>query len=127
MQKEDVQRWLDAYVDAWKSYDPAQIAALFSADAEYRYHPFDEEPVVGAAAIAKSWVEDDPQDDPGTYDAHYTPAAVDGEIAVATGVSRYYTDATRVTLDREYHNAYFLRFDGAGKCVAFTEYYMKRP
>jgi hypothetical protein len=34
-----VQDWLHLYVAAWISYDPAEIAALFSADAEYRYHP----------------------------------------------------------------------------------------
>ena len=27
---------------AWKSYDREQIGALFSDDAVYRYHPYDE-------------------------------------------------------------------------------------
>jgi len=31
--------WLDDYVAAWRSYDPEAIGALFSEDAEYRYHP----------------------------------------------------------------------------------------
>ena len=51
------QAWLDRYVAAWKSYDPAAIGALFSEDAEYRYHPEDE-PVVGRAAIVADWLED---------------------------------------------------------------------
>ena len=126
MNRDDVQRWLDAYVEAWQTYDPDQVATLFSAEAEYRYHPFDEEPAKGGAAIAASWVEEDRRDEPGTFDAHYEPVAVDGDIAVATGVSRYYTDATRSTLDREYGNAFLMRFDSEGRCVAFTEYYMKR-
>ena len=42
MTRADVQRWLDRYVAAWKSYDAAEIADLFSAEAEYRYHPWDE-------------------------------------------------------------------------------------
>ena len=40
--REGVSRWLDAYVAAWKSYDRDQIAALFSDDVEYRFHPYDE-------------------------------------------------------------------------------------
>jgi len=34
------QRWLDRYVGAWKTYDEGAIGALFSEDAEYRYHPW---------------------------------------------------------------------------------------
>ena len=30
------QRWLDAYVEAWRTYDPAGIGELFGEDAEYR-------------------------------------------------------------------------------------------
>ncbi|HEX6709524.1 MAG TPA: hypothetical protein VF068_04270 [Rubrobacter sp.] len=37
-----VQRWIDAYVDAWHTYDPAAIGALFAEDATYAYHPYDE-------------------------------------------------------------------------------------
>ena len=37
MNREDVNRWLAAYIDAWKSYDRDRIGALFSEDAEYRY------------------------------------------------------------------------------------------
>ena len=82
------QAWLDRYVAAWRSYDPAAIGDLFSEDATYRYHPEDE-PVRGRGAIVASWLED--RDEPGTYDAHYEPLAIDGEEHVARGWSRYYT------------------------------------
>ena len=36
------QSWLNRYVDAWLSYDPDDVAALFSEDVTYRYHPYDE-------------------------------------------------------------------------------------
>ena len=42
MDLESAQTWLNRYVDAWLSYDPAEIAALFSEDVAYRYHPYDE-------------------------------------------------------------------------------------
>src|SRR5688572_28258918 len=28
MKREDVQAWIDAYVEAWRTYDPTEIAAL---------------------------------------------------------------------------------------------------
>src|SRR5207244_12026983 len=52
---ETVQDWLDAYARAWETYDPEQIAALFSEGAEYRWHPADE-PTVGRYEIVRAWV-----------------------------------------------------------------------
>ena len=37
--REHVQRWLDDYVAAWRSYDADEIRALFAPDASYAYHP----------------------------------------------------------------------------------------
>ena len=54
MTNDDVQRWLDRYVVAWKSYDVAAIGDLFTGEAEYRYHPGDE-PIVGREAIRAYW------------------------------------------------------------------------
>ncbi len=51
---DDVQGWLDRYVEAWQSYDPGAIGDLFSADADYRYHPNDE-PVRGRDAIVADY------------------------------------------------------------------------
>ena len=53
MTADDVQRWLDAYIAAWVSYDEADIAALFTEDAEYRYDAF-RKPIVGSAATSPS-------------------------------------------------------------------------
>ena len=100
MEREDVARWLDAYVEAWKSYDREAIAALFSDDVEYRYHPYDE-PIVGREAVVESWLgegehEDASSRDPeGTYDASYAPVAVDGDVAVATGSQHLHAGAGR--------------------------------
>jgi hypothetical protein len=44
MDRESVQAWLDKYIEAWRTYDPAQIGDLFSEDALYFYSPFDDEP-----------------------------------------------------------------------------------
>jgi hypothetical protein len=128
MTHSDVQAWLDRYVDAWKRYDAEAIGSLFAAEAEYRYHPWDE-PVRGRAAIVRSWLEPDgaasSRDAPGTYDARYEPYAVDGDRAVARGSSDYFTaDGTH---ERRYHNVFLLRFDGEGRCTSFTELFILEP
>ena len=41
MEPGDVARWLDDYVEAWRTYDPDAIVALFAEEIEYRYHPYD--------------------------------------------------------------------------------------
>jgi hypothetical protein len=128
-----VQAWLDRYVAAWKSYDAAEIGDLFSDDAVYRYHPYDEGEAVerGRDAIVRSWVEPagsaSQRDEPGTYDARYEPWAVDGRRAVAVGTSTYWTDASRATIQDVFHNVYLLEFDAEGRCSAFTEWFMARP
>jgi hypothetical protein len=92
------------------------------ADAEYRYHPYDAEPVRGRDAIVASWLDEENEAERDKSEASYEPYAVEGNAAVAIGSSRYYTDASRRTLDKEYFNAFLLRFDSEGKCASFTEY-----
>src|SRR5436190_859697 len=57
MTPDEVQRWLDAYLDAWKTYDGPAIEALFSEDVAYRYHPYDD-PITGRDAVVASWLGD---------------------------------------------------------------------
>ena len=128
MTHDDVQAWLDRYVAAWRSYDPDEVAALFTADAEYRYHPWDD-PVRGREVIVRSWLAPDgdasSRDEPGTYEARYEPYAVTGDRAVAVGSSDYL--AGTGTVDRRYHNVFLLRFDASGRCASFTEWFMLEP
>ena len=76
MTREDVDRWLADYVEAWKTYDPDQIAALFTEDIAYRYHPYDD-PIEGRDEVVKAWraegdhPEAGTRDEPGTYEAEY--------------------------------------------------------
>lgn len=117
-----VAEWLANYREAWRSYDPSAIGALFSEDASYRYHPYDE-PLLGRDAIVASWLEE--RDAQGTYDGGYEPLVVTGDLAVATGTSTY--KAADVPEDRVYDNCFILRFDDEGRCTEFTEWYMQRP
>jgi ketosteroid isomerase-like protein len=123
--------WLKRYVDAWISYDPDDISALFSEDIAYRYHPYDE-PIVGRDAVVASWLGESESDNastrdaPGTYDAEYSPIAVDGDTVVATGTTRY-RELPDGPVVRIYENCFIMRFDNQGRCREFTEYYIRRP
>lgn len=117
MTRDDVARWLDAYVEAWRTYDTEAINELFAGDAEYRYHPWDE-PLRGRAAIVADWLDN--RDDPGTWRAEYHPWAIDGDRAVAVG-STHYEEADG---DKTYHNVFLCRFDDDGRCREFTEIYL---
>lgn len=131
MTKEDVDRWLADYVEAWNTYDAEQIAALFSEDIAYRYHPYDD-PIEGRDEVVKAFraegdhPEAGTRDDPGTYEAEYRCIAVDGDVAVATGFSSY-KDSADGPVVRVYDNCFVMRFDDDGRCCEFTEWYMRRP
>jgi hypothetical protein len=113
--------WLDRYVRAWETYEPKAIGDLFSEGATYTYHPFDE-PVVGRVAIVASWLHS--KDKPGTYEAHYEPIAIDGDVAVVNGRSRYFEDSTRSELVRQWDNIFVIRFDEDGACLSFREWFV---
>ncbi len=131
MTPDEVQRWLDAYLDAWKTYDRPAIEALFSEDVAYRYHPYDD-PITGRDAVVASWLGDgqhagaSTRDEPGTYAGSYRPVAVDGDVAVAVGMSTY-SERPGGPVTTTYDNCWVIRFDGEGRCREFTEWYMKRP
>ncbi len=124
MDRTGFQRWLDAYVEAWKSYDAGSIGDLFADDAAYYSQPWGE-PVRGREAIVASWLDN--RDTPGAYDASYEPLLMGEDGGVAAGRSLYYTDASRSTLEHEYHNLFLVRFDEAGRCREFRDWYTARP
>jgi hypothetical protein len=131
MDREAAQDWLNRYVGAWISYDPDDISGLFSEDIAYRYHPYDQ-PIVGRDSVVASWLGElgsgdaSTRDEPGTHEAAYSPVAVDGDIVVATGTSRY-RELPGGPVVRTYENCFVMRFDGEGRCREFAEYYIRRP
>jgi ketosteroid isomerase-like protein len=128
---ESAQDWLNRYLSAWLSYDPDEIAALFSDDVTYRYHPYDDG-IVGRDAVVASWLGENAapgastRDAPGTYEAEYAPVAIDGDAVVATGTSRY-RETPDGPIVRSYKNCFVMHFDGEGRCRDFTEYYVREP
>jgi ketosteroid isomerase-like protein len=123
MTRDDVRAWLDRYVEAWRANAPGPIEALFTDDAVYSYRPWDSDDRTfrGHDAIVTSWLDE--PDEPGGWDAHYEPYAVEDDRAVAVGWSRY--APTGDEPERIFHNAYLLRFAPDGRCSSFHEFYME--
>ena len=130
MTREDVDRWLADYVEAWMTYDRAKVEALFAEDISYRYHPGDD-PIEGRSAVVASWLGEEEnedasdRDEPGTYEAAYRAVAVDGDVAVATGTSSY-REKPDGPIVRIYDNCFVMRFDSEGRCREFTEWFVQR-
>jgi len=111
------QAWLDRYIDAWRSSDASAVGNLFSANARYFFGPYGD-PVVGRDAIVANWMTD--PDAPGSWEAEYRPLAIDGDVAIAIGESRY-TDG------RTFSNIFACQFDADGRCREFREWFMEQP
>jgi hypothetical protein len=111
--------WLDGYVAAWRSGDGQAIAALFSPEARYSYRA-GRLVVEGRDAIVSAWLEDDAGE---RWEARYEPLALDGEVHVAQGWTRYFLEDG--SLEQEYSNIFVCRFDDAGRCSEFTEWWMR--
>ena len=114
---EQTQAWLDAYVEAWRTYDPESVGALFTDDVAYAYTPVDE-PVRGRDAIVADWLKD--RDEPGSWQASYRPLVVEGDRAIAVGRTTYADGRT-------FENLYVLRFADDRRCAELTEWYWRHP
>jgi ketosteroid isomerase-like protein len=109
-------RWVEGYVSAWNSNDPAEIGALFSEDAEYVREPYTPA-VVGRDAIVADWLAH--RDEPGETTFTWQTVALTDEVAVVRGETTY--------PGRAYSNLWLIRFDADGRCRSFTEFWMQHP
>jgi SnoaL-like domain len=123
MDVEATQRWLDRYVEAWRSYDPDAIRALFTEDADYYTAPF-RKPWHGHGEILAGWEER--RDAPDSWECEYEAIAATDDTGVGQGWTRYFTE-DRSGIETEYANVFVMRFESDGPCREFTEFYFKRP
>ena len=113
---EAVAGWVERYVRAWESNDPAEIGALFTDDARYFTEPF-REPWVGREAIVAGWLG--VRDEPGSWTFRWEPPAVAGDTAYVRGWTAY------ADPPREYSNLWVIRLEGDGCAREFTEWWMR--
>ncbi len=115
MNAESTAAWVERYVATWESNDPAAIGDLFAEDATYRQRP-DDDPWQGRDGIIAGWLEN--KDDPGAWTFRSEVLAVADDLAFVRGWT-HYTDPP------DYLNLWVLQFDGDGRCVDFTEWWMQ--
>ena len=111
-------QWVEAYVRAWNTNDPAEIGALFTEDAVYLTEPYSE-PWRGRNAIVAGWIEN--RDEPGQTTFDWQPLLETPELSILTGTTVYRDP------DRTYSNLWLVRFDPDGRCREFVEWWMKHP
>ena len=111
-----VQRWVEGYLAAWESNEPAAIKALFTPDGQYRSRPY-YEPKTGHEEIIADWLER--KDERDTWEARFEPMLVHDDTAIVTG-SVDYTDGDL------YSNLWVIRFGDDGRATEFTEWWMDR-
>jgi len=115
-----IDRWLEGYVEAWSTDDPADIAPLFATDAIYYTTPFSQ-PHVGADDIVSWWRE---QGDSGTgWTFVYDVVAREGDLHVVRGVTRYPAGAEDEAA-KIYHNIWLVTLNAEGRATEFVEYWM---
>jgi hypothetical protein len=110
-----LQAWVDLYERAWRTAGTELLADLFAAGATYQTAPF-EQPFRGLPAIAAMWEAGrDGPDEVFTMDSEVV--AVEGDTGVVRVEVRYGDP-----VQQHYRDLWVVRFDAAGRCVAFEEW-----
>jgi ketosteroid isomerase-like protein len=121
--REQVQAWLDRYVELWRIPDAAAIGELFAEDVTYRHGAY--APTIrGREALVEHWLADPDPDD--SWTADWKVEMVAGELAAASGTT-ISPDNARPGYPGEYSNVFLLRFDSEGRCVDYREWWMPAP
>lgn len=113
-----IEAWIDRYLKAWNTNDPADVGDLFTEEASYRTDPW-AKPWSGRQAIVDGWIAR--ADDPGDTTFEWHTVVVQEDLAVIEGTTRYRAEGL------VFSNLWLLRLDPAGDCTSFTEYWMEHP
>jgi uncharacterized protein (TIGR02246 family) len=113
MQRADVERWVAAYVEAWRTAGTEGLAGIFTEDATYSPSPWST-PLVGLVAIAEFWEAERNGPDEG-FELTREVVAIEALTAVVR-VSVDYATANR------WRDLWVLQFDQHGRCCVFEEW-----
>jgi hypothetical protein len=118
-----IDRWLSAYLKAWWSDSPNDIAELFEPDARYFTEPF-RDPHVGREAIVEWWVGNGDSAVSWTFD--HEVLAAEGPLFVVKGVTTYPHGGDGVGESEVYDNIWLVTLEDSGRASEFVEYWMQR-
>ena len=115
MKFDDFQTWMEGYLNAWASHDPADIGRLFAEDGQYFTAPY-REPWAGRAGIVSGWLGR--KDNPGEYSFNYKLLGVDNNTGFVRGWTMYHNPP------RAYSNLWVITLNEVGECLSFIEWWM---
>jgi nuclear transport factor 2 (NTF2) superfamily protein len=107
---QQVDAWIDAYVRAWTSADPVDIAALFTEEAEYHERPYETD-WIGRDEIVAGWLSRQ-QWQEGGWAFVRDILMVTGDTAAVRGKGIYTELGT-------FENLWVLTLDDDGVCTEF--------
>ena len=114
--------WVQAYLKAWTSDAPEDVAALFTEDARYFTEPY-AEPWERRDEIVREWIaRGDSQND---WSFEYDIVAECDDTAVVRGVTTYGPETPNESGGKTYHNIWIVRLKPDGRAYEFTEWWMK--
>ena len=102
--------WIHAYVHAWTTNDPDDIAGLFSAAAQYHETPY-ETAWIGRDSIVAGWRDRWPWQS-GGWTFEWEIASMSPSGATVTGVGHYRELG-------DFDNVWTIEFDDDGLCSRF--------
>lgn len=108
--------WIAAYVRAWESNDPGDIARLFTEDAAYSTAPF-RQPWQGRDTILAEWLKI--KDEPGTWTFTWELLGISDDLGFVRGWTTY-TDQ-----EHPISNLWIVHLAPDGRCAEFTEWWME--
>lgn len=107
---ETIARWVGGYLKAWESNDSADIAALFTKNAEYHESPYATE-WIGRDDIVDGWRSRwDWQT--GGWEFEWSVASIAGRTVVINGIGHYKKLG-------DFDNVWTVTFDESGRCSLF--------
>ncbi len=114
--------WLDRYIAAWRSGDPAEIGDLFSEEVVYSQNG-GQTSLEGRAAVVADWLADayEPEAE---WEASYEPLAIEEQVHVAVGSTRYLRENG---VHEDFSNIFVCRFDDDERCCDLREWWMLAP
>jgi hypothetical protein len=127
--REDVERWLAAHDDAWRSAEAVAIADLFADDAVYHLGPWDAPwrglagPFRGREAIAAGWIAGGIASE--RFATESEILAIEGRRAVVRRRITYFKADGSV--ESRYDTCWLIDFDVDGRCAEYQEWYVEEP
>ena len=116
MDRSPVERWVEGYIEAWRTNEPNDIESLFTDGARYYTAP-DRDPWTGREAIIEGWIGR--KDEPGQWEFRYELLAECDGMSFVRGWTEY------VEPPKRYSNLWVIRLETDGRCSEFTEWWME--